>query len=100
MLLGSSPVFVGGVLTFSVLFIVIDVDGTDEVVADTNEVVAVVNALNVVVTVVLVFFVDMILRSGCSFTLPTLWLAAFHQHHHGLIFVVQCIGYCLETSSV
>ena len=53
LLLGSSPVSVGGMLIFCILFVVIDVDGTGEViaVADANEVVDV-----DVVTVVLVVF--------------------------------------------
>ena len=53
LLLGSSPVSVGGMFIFCILFVVIDVDGTGEViaVADANEVVDV-----DVVTVVLVVF--------------------------------------------
>ena len=61
LLLGLSPVSFGcasGMLVFCVLFVVIVVDGTGEVVAvaDTNEVVAIVSAVDVVVTVVLVVF--------------------------------------------
>ena len=66
LLLGSSPVSVGGMFIFSVLFAVVDVDGTGEVVVDgtgevvavaeANEVVAVAWAVDVVVTVVLVVF--------------------------------------------
>ena len=87
LLLGWSPVSVGcvsGMLIFGVVFVVIDVDDTDE-----N------------VPVVLVFF----LWTGSGevaylFTVPALRLLVFRHHHHGLILVVQCMKYCLETSSV
>ena len=60
LLLGWSPVSVGcasGMLIFGILFVVIDVDVTDEVVAvaDTNEAVAVGGAVDVVTVVLVVF---------------------------------------------
>ena len=50
------------------MFVVIDVDDTDEAVAvaDTKEAVAVVGAVDVVTVVLVFFFVDRIWRSGLS----------------------------------
>ena len=98
-LLGSSPVSVGGMFIFSVLFAVTDIDGTGAVfvvadinevvvVADTNEVVVVVS-VDVVVTVVLVVFCGHDLEKWpYLFAVPALRLPAFHYHHHGLIFII------------
>ena len=80
-------------LIFFIVFVVIDVDDIDE----TDEAVAVVGGVDV--TVVLVFFFFLWTGSGevaYLFTMLALRLPAFHRHHHGLILVVQCMGYCLE----
>ena len=90
LLLGWSPVSVGcvsGMLIFGIVFVVVD---------DTDEAVAVVG-----VTVVLLVFCGQDLEKWpICLQCWHLQLPAFHYHHHGLILIVQCMGYFLETSSV